>query len=125
MNPPSLLLCSQDHQAIRLLLGAVVPRTESLQRLRADLDRAVVVDASALPADVVALDRRVRLEDLADGDVEDWVVTLPATADVDQRRISVLAPVGAALIGYRAGDEIEWPTPGGLRRLRVVSVTVP
>jgi regulator of nucleoside diphosphate kinase len=118
-----LHVSSQDQQTLRLLLNAVPGRSESLQRLRADLDRAVVVDASALPADVVALNRRVRLQDLGDGEIEEWTLTLPANANPEERRLSVLAPVGAALIGYRAGDEIEWPTPGGLRRLKVLEVT--
>lgn len=122
-KPATLHISFQDQQAIRLLLGAVPNRTESLQRLRADLDRAVAVDAADLPADVVALNRRVRLQDLADGEIEEWTLTLPANANADERRLSVLAPVGAALIGYRAGDQIEWPTPGGLRKLKVLEVT--
>ncbi len=125
MKPTTLHISTQDLQAIRLLLSAFPTRTESLQRLRADLDRAVVMDAANLPADVVALNRRVRLEDLTDGEIDEWVLTLPAGANADEHRLSVLAPIGAALIGYRAGDEIEWPTPGGVRRLKVLQVSAP
>jgi regulator of nucleoside diphosphate kinase len=50
---------------------------------------------------------------------------LPGQADVSRLRISVLAPIGAALLGYREGDQVEWPVPGGLRRLRIKRVTRP
>jgi regulator of nucleoside diphosphate kinase len=119
----TLHVSTQDQQAIRLLLNSVPVRSESLQRLRADLDRALAVDAAVLPPDVVALNRRVRLQDLTDGEVDEWVLTLPAQAKAEERRLSVLAPVGAALIGYRAGDEIEWPTPGGMRRFKILGVS--
>lgn len=107
---------------VQLLLAASPLRSDSLRRLRDDLARAVVLEAERLPADVVALQRRVRLQDLTDGAVDEWVLTLPAGANVDERRLSVLAPVGAALLGYRVGDEIEWPTPGGVRRFKILAV---
>jgi regulator of nucleoside diphosphate kinase len=51
-----------------------------------------------------------------------YTVVFPSEADLAARRISVLAPVGTALIGYRAGDVIEWATPGGTRRLQIEAV---
>jgi regulator of nucleoside diphosphate kinase len=71
---------------------------------------------------VVGLNSRVRFEDLGDRTIEEYVITLPTAADADRRRISVLSPIGAALLGYAEGAEIEWPTPGGMRRLRILAV---
>ncbi|HQY06476.1 MAG TPA: GreA/GreB family elongation factor, partial [Lacunisphaera sp.] len=91
--------------------------------LRGELARAIVLDATAVPATAVGLNSRVELEDLDSGERESYVLTLPSAADPDQARISVLAPVGTALLGYRVGDEIAWPTPGGIRRLKLLQVT--
>jgi regulator of nucleoside diphosphate kinase len=96
------------------------------ERLAAELDRAMVVPPDALPADVVTLDARVRFEDGRSGAVREVVVVYPSAADASSGRVSVLAPVGAALIGLRKGDEIEWPLPDGrTAQLRILEVWQP
>lgn len=94
----------------------------ALQRLEDELDRAVVVDPGEVPADVVTLDSRVLLADLDSGEEILFTLVLPSRANADAGRISVLAPLGMAVLGYRAGDGIEWEVPAGRRRLRVKSV---
>jgi regulator of nucleoside diphosphate kinase len=94
----------------------------TLEVLEEELDRAVVVDAEQLPADVVTLDSRVQLSDLDSGEKLLFAVVLPSRANADEGRISVLAPLGMAVLGYRSGDVIEWDVPGGRRRLRVTHV---
>ncbi|HEX7894717.1 MAG TPA: GreA/GreB family elongation factor, partial [Terriglobales bacterium] len=51
-----------------------------------------------------------------------YQVVFPADANAGQNRISVLAPIGTGLLGYRTGDVVEWPVPSGMRRLRIVAV---
>ena len=94
----------------------------TLEILEEELDRAVVVDAEELPPDVVTLDSRVRLTDLDSGEELLFAVVLPSRANADEGRISVLAPLGMAVLGYRSHDVIEWDVPGGRRRLRVQHV---
>jgi regulator of nucleoside diphosphate kinase len=94
----------------------------TLEVLEEELDRAVVVDADQLPPDVVTLDSRVRLVDLDSGEELTFAVVLPSRANADEGRISVLAPLGMAVLGYRCGDFIDWAVPGGRRRLRVTRV---
>lgn len=98
---------------------------DALQRLEGELDRAVVVDANEIPADVVTLGSRVFLVDLDSGEEMLFTPVLPSRANADAGRISVLAPLGMAVLGYREGDEIEWDVPAGRRRLRVKSVIHP
>jgi regulator of nucleoside diphosphate kinase len=93
-----------------------------LAELDRELDRAEVVAAAEVPADVVTMQSVVRVRDLDTGARVDYRLVFPADADIERRRISVLAPIGTALIGYRAGDRIEWATPGGTRRLEVEAV---
>lgn len=95
-------------------------------RLAAELDRAVVVSPERLPDDVVRLGSRVTFEDERSGSIRELVVVHPSAADASAGRISVLAPIGAALIGLRAGTGIDWPLPGGrTAELRILSVSQP
>ena len=110
-NPPS-----SDRQEVRSL--------ESLER---DLSDAEVLPAVQIDPDIVTIGSQVRVIDL-DADRSRvtrgrviWVV-LPASADADAGRISVLAPLGRAVLGRRVGDHVEWRAPGGLRRLRVEAI---
>ena len=92
----------------------------NLDALETEIERALVMDAArALPSDVVTLDSRVAVVDLDSGDERVFTLVLPSKANADDGRISVLAPLGTAVLGYRAGDEIEWNVPAGRRRLMV------
>jgi regulator of nucleoside diphosphate kinase len=73
----------------------------------------------------VTLETRVIFEDLSTGEIEDYILTFPDRANVDEKRLSILAPIGTALIGYREGDVVSWETPGGVRRLKIRQVTRP
>ncbi|MET0985356.1 MAG: GreA/GreB family elongation factor [Steroidobacteraceae bacterium] len=95
---------------------------EHVHELRLELDRALVVEPSQMSAKVVTLHAAVRVLDLESGQQQEFVLVTPAEADVNARRISILAPLGTALLGYREGDEVEWRMPGGLRRLRIEGV---
>ncbi|MFT3912606.1 MAG: nucleoside diphosphate kinase regulator [Anaeromyxobacteraceae bacterium] len=94
------------------------------ERLAAELDRAVVVDV--LPPGVVALGSRVRFEDERSRVVREAQLVYPRDADASAGRISVLAPIGAALLGLSTGDSIAWPLPGDREaRIRILSVEPP
>jgi regulator of nucleoside diphosphate kinase len=94
----------------------------NLDTLAEELERAVVVDASDLPPDVVTLGSHVSLVDLDAREKLAFTVVLPAKANFDEGRVSVLAPLGTAVLGYRADDYIEWEVPGGRRRLQLEHV---
>jgi hypothetical protein len=68
------------------------------------------------------MDSTARLMDLDTERETEFTLVFPDDADPDQNKISVLAPIGCAMLGYREGDEFEWETPEGNRRLRVVKV---
>ena len=91
--------------------------------LRAELERAIVVPGDALPPGVVALNSRVRYRDEHAGVTRQIEIVLPEHAQPECGRVSVLAPVGAALLGLETGQSIEWTFPAGeVRRLRVEEV---
>lgn len=90
--------------------------------LRDELARATTVPRESLPPGVVTVNSRVRFVDDESAEEESYVITWPERADGGVERVSVLAPIGTALLGYREGDEVSWPTPGGVRRLRILDV---
>ncbi len=92
-----------------------------LNLLEAELDRAEVVDPEAIPPDVVTMNSEVRLKDLDSGDIIVYRLVFPSQARTENS-ISVLAPIGMAMLGYQVGDIIEWPVPRGIRRLKVLEV---
>jgi regulator of nucleoside diphosphate kinase len=90
--------------------------------LREELEQARIVDVEEIPADVVTLHSEVCVRDNDTGVSAVYTVVLPAEANLASGRVSVLAPLGTALLGYREGDYIEWQMPGGVRRLRIQRV---
>ena len=92
---------------------------EYLNTLEAELDRAEIVDPKRIPANVITMRSKVRLKDLVSGESKIYSLVFPTEANFSEGKISVLAPIGTAILGYKSGDSIEWPVPSGLRKLRV------
>jgi regulator of nucleoside diphosphate kinase len=94
----------------------------SLERLQGELDRAHIVDPAAVPHDVVTMNSRVRLTDIETNEEQVYTLVFPSEANVEERKISILAPIGTAILGYRVGDTVKWPVPGGIRTLRLEEI---
>jgi regulator of nucleoside diphosphate kinase len=95
--------------------------SEYLERLEQELERAEIIDEDTVPHGVVTMNSEVRLKDLDSGDVNVYKLVFPhqTRSPMD---ISILAPIGTAILGYRVGDAIEWPVPKGIRRLEILQV---
>jgi regulator of nucleoside diphosphate kinase len=102
--------------------SGVDSNTPYMNKLEDELDRANVVDPKEIPMDAITMRSKVRLKDLESRKEMIYSLVFPNEADVDEGRISVLAPIGTAMLGYRVGDRIEWEVPSGLRRLKVEEV---
>ena len=126
MKKRTLIIADTDRERLEALLDEARTdsriREEYLTALEAELRRARVVSADKVPRDVVRMNSVVRLRDLDEREVEEYELVYPAEADPERDRISVLAPIGTAILGYRVGDVIEWPVPAGRRRLQVEEV---
>ena len=94
----------------------------SIAALESELARADILEPEELPVDVVSMGSTVWFQDLETDEVEQYKLVVPSEADVMRDRISVLAPIGTALLGYRLGDIVEWRVPSGKRRLEIVKV---
>lgn len=120
-NQEQLILSQTDFQKISSLLDSV--RSQVADLLEEELARASVVEDERLPADVVSMHSRVKFLDEETGKESTLTLVFPHEADIDAGKVSVFAPVGAALLGLRAGQAIRWLFPHGKERsLRVVAV---
>lgn len=122
-----IYVTNEDMQRLRRLVdnlqAASTAENSNLAALEEELERAQVVDAKRIRPDVITLNSQVRIMDLDSGRVLEYEVVYPNTRGRSSvNTLSVLAPLGTALLGYRAGDTIEWPVPRGKRRLRVMEV---
>ncbi|MCB1869749.1 MAG: nucleoside diphosphate kinase regulator [Gammaproteobacteria bacterium] len=120
---PRIILTSQDLDRLdKLLNGLPAVAFPGRIELQAELDRADVVEPQDVPSDVVTMNSKVRFS-ISTG--EEFCLTLVYPKDMDDsaERISILAPVGSALLGLSTGDHIEWPRPGGgMLKVRIVEV---
>ena len=94
-----------------------------LARLEGELNRAQIVAEDKLPHDIITMNSQVELEDLSDGEIMTYVLVFPEEADPSEGKISILAPLGTGMLGYQAGDEFSWETPGGNVRMKVRKVS--
>lgn len=112
-----------DARRLRAMLSSYEtptgPGRREVNQLRGELDRARVVPSREVSGRVVTMRSTVVLRDLANDQEFTCTLSYPDEADADAGRISVLAPVGAAILGFREGTVVEWEVPAGTRRLRI------
>lgn len=124
MSDRNIYVTSDDRKRLQALLSRPTDAMDrdDVAELVAEVQRAAVVPASEIPPDVITMNSRARLLDLDQLTTLEFTVVYPEDADFAAGRISVVAPIGAAMLGYRVGDEIEWVVPSGPRRLRVEAI---
>jgi len=96
--------------------------TVSLPSSRVELDGAQIVPEDEIPSDVVTINSTVSLRDLGTNKVETYTLVYPGRADIANHKLSVFAPIGTAILGYRVGDTFRWRVPDGWRNLKVEKV---
>lgn len=92
------------------------------EELQAELKRATLVSKEDFPEDVVRLNSKVKVKEEKRNNVMELVLVTPDKADIRQRKISVMAPVGAALIGFRRGQKVVWQVPSGKKTFVIMDV---
>jgi regulator of nucleoside diphosphate kinase len=121
---PLIVVAEGDARRLAFLLGGTPAQRDAahLRELRDELERALVVPTDEMPADVITMHSAVGVLDLENATRQEVTLVYPHAADPARGHVSVLAPLGTALLGYRVGDEISWTMPGGRRRLRIETV---
>jgi|SRR5690554_5792365 regulator of nucleoside diphosphate kinase len=126
MKDRTIHLTEFDLDRLKRLLAAKGsldgPDKQYLRDLKDALDRAVVVPSTDIPPDVITMNSRFRMTDLDTGEESEYTLVFPGTANIVKGRLSVLAPVGTALLGRKESDVIEWTVPVGIKRFRIDKV---
>jgi regulator of nucleoside diphosphate kinase len=126
MKTRNIIITAPDHARLSGMIAfATLSERESREAraLEAELKSAEIVPPEAVPPDVVTMNSRASLLDLDTGERMEFTLVLPGEADVAEGKISVLAPIGAGMLGYRVGDSFERHAPDGMRRLKVTEVS--
>lgn len=122
----SIVVTETDMRKLQALIDAsrlnANLNRQHLDELEEELNRANVTTSKRVPRDVVTMHSRVRVTDLESGKQFVYQIVFPREADISSGKISVLAPIGTALLGYAVGSEIEWSVPAGRRRFRVDAI---
>jgi regulator of nucleoside diphosphate kinase len=126
MKPPSIFITKDDAEKLNALFQEVdyaeYRGSSYLKMLAGELRRAKIVESNELPPDVITLNSTAVLKDMKTGEVVTYTLVFPELSDVSQGKISILAPIGTAMLGYRVGDVFEWDTPGGKRSIQVMRI---
>jgi regulator of nucleoside diphosphate kinase len=120
-----LVISSFDKERLTLLLKEMDASAASAverEDLTHEIERGAEVRPEEIPPDVVTMNSTVRLTDLESGSSHVYTIVFPSDADPDKGKISILAPLGTALLGYRVGDVVKWRRPEGDRRLKIEAI---
>jgi len=117
---PDIVVTSRDLQRLQALIRGSASGV--VDQLDEELERAEVVAPGEVPRDVVTMNSEVTFEDTGSGVQRSVRVVYPEAADAARGLISILSPLGAALLGLRVGQEFDWIMSQGNRRVRVIGV---
>ena len=93
-----------------------------LRDLEEELNRSKVVESKAIPENIITMNSKIRIRNLDTNEEMIFQLVFPEDADSSQEKISILAPIGTAVIGYKTDDIIEWKIPVGLARLKIEEI---
>lgn len=117
---PSIAVTSQDFDRLQEAINTLVGL--DAEKLDMELARAKIVDPVHVPPNLVTMNSTLTYQSLPSGEEHTISLVYPKDADASGGRISVLAPLGSAILGLTEGQEIAWGMPGGARRLRILKV---
>jgi regulator of nucleoside diphosphate kinase len=125
MSAKQIVITEADFDRLSSLLDSPRYRSThaaSLMTLKDELERGAVVTAGDVPKDVVTMHSRVRIRDLKADESETYQLVYPGQADINEAKLSVLAPLGIALLGTKVGQVVKFDAPAGQRRLKVEKI---
>jgi regulator of nucleoside diphosphate kinase len=122
-----VILLKNDYELlneyVKNLHGMQVNEKENFRKLSQELGKAQLVDVADFPMDIVRLDSTVVIRDVQTKRDMTITIVMPQSADIKQKKVSVLAPIGTALIGFRKGQKISWEVPAGKKDFIIIDVT--
>lgn len=125
MIKPTPTFSSGDYKLLRELILKSKNSTNSREagQLSQELDRAVVSKGDFLDPSIIRINSHVTIEDVKAGKQMEIQIVLPSAAVVKEGKISILAPLSVAIIGFKENDQVDWELPAGIKTLRIVAVS--
>ncbi|WP_205513263.1 GreA/GreB family elongation factor [Longitalea arenae] len=121
-----LVLRTDDYKLLIAYLHGGKAKTAFDQRnaadLQAELKKAKLVDKDDFPGDVVRINSTVRVKAEEADDILQFKLVTPDKANIKEGRVSVMAPIGTALIGFKKGQQVKWRVPGGEKTFTILDV---
>ncbi len=96
---------------------------KNAEELKLELKKAKLVSTDKFPADAVGLNSKVKIRDDENNQVMEFVLVTPDKANIKERKISIMAPMGTALIGFRQGQKVKWLVPSGKKTFTIMEVS--
>ena len=123
MDNKRIIINSRDYAKLRQLI-ATNPSQENqyIKNLDHELSNATLLDPDKIPPDVITMNTRVCFSEADESEDFIYTIVYPEDADIEQGKISVLAPIGTALLGYRTGDKVSWKVPAGVKTFIVKKI---
>jgi regulator of nucleoside diphosphate kinase len=121
MKNKTIYITSLDFERLKNLFHKpdLVQQKRYLQEMEHEIERAVIVDSTEVSADTVTMNSTVRLIDLKTSEEMIYTLVYPDQANISEGRISVLAPIGTAILGSSEGELVKWEVPDGIQYLKV------
>lgn len=124
MNVKPIILLA-DYQQLRELIkrNKETSSAKEANQLSIELDRAIVIQKEELNKKIIRVDSEIEVQELKTKKRMNFQLVMPEYADLKKGKISILAPLGIALIGFSEGDEVNWEMPGGNTQIKILNVS--
>ncbi|CAD0005735.1 GreA/GreB family elongation factor [Flavobacterium chungangense] len=121
---PTPIFCKTDYHFLRelILKSKNSTNAKEIGQLSQELDRAKIIKENELDYSVIRINSYVMIEDVKAGKQMKIQIVLPSMADIKQNKISILAPLSVAIIGFKENDQVDWELPAGLKTLKIIAV---
>lgn len=123
----NIVITQQDLERLKKLVAeerefGKAKDSKELKALQLELERAHVVEAKQIPSGTITMNSRFLMKHLNSEEKTEYSLVYPEDADLLENKISIMAPIGTAMLGYHEGDEIDWQVPEGTVRLKIEKV---
>lgn len=126
MNKRKIFVTLKDKTKLKSLFtstrGFRIRDSKTVKDLLEELNRAEVMNDDSIDGSVITMNSTVLVEDVKTKSQYIYTIVYPEESNTDENKISILAPIGTALLGYSVGDIIEWEVPAGKRKLRIKKI---
>ncbi|MGE8722808.1 nucleoside diphosphate kinase regulator [Leptospira terpstrae] len=114
-----------DYDRLKLLISNHTKRNKvetNVKDLLGEIERAQKVDSHTIPPNYVTMNSVIELKNLEELEFQEFRLVFPEDANTQENKISVLAPIGTAILGYKVGDVIQWKFPGGQSQFQITNI---